>query len=59
MKIKNIIQILFFLISTLTISQVNFQTNLSKNSLGINERLRVEFKVNEDGDNFEPPSFEN
>ena len=59
MKIKNIIQILFFLISTLTISQVNFQTNLSKNSLGINERLRVEFTVNEDGDNFEPPSFEN
>ena len=59
MKIKNIIQTLFFLCSTLIISQVNFETRLSKNSLGINERLRVEFTVNEDGDNFEPPSFEN
>ena len=59
MKIKNIIQTLFLLCSTLIISQVNFETRLSKNSLGINERLRVEFTVNEDGDNFEPPSFEN
>jgi hypothetical protein len=30
---------------------------LSKKSLGINENLRVDFKMNKDGDNFTPPSF--
>jgi hypothetical protein len=37
---------------------VEFETNLSKEKLGINERLRVEFKMNRDGDNFTPPDFE-
>jgi hypothetical protein len=31
---------------------------VSKNSLGLNERLRIEFTMNADGDNFVPPSFE-
>jgi len=30
----------------------------SKNSIGINERLRIDFAMNDDGDNFNPPSFE-
>lgn len=38
---------------------VTFEAKLSKNSLGINERLRVEFVMNQDGDNFNPPSFDN
>ena len=37
---------------------VSFQLILSKNTLGINERLRVEFTMNRDGDNFQPPDFE-
>ena len=37
--------------------EVEFETNLSKSKLGINERLKVEFKVNKNGDNFTPPSF--
>lgn len=37
--------------------EINFETNLSKNRLGINERLKVEYKVNKNGDNFTPPSF--
>tara|TARA_R110002020_G_scaffold384233_5_gene595096 strand:- start:59488 stop:61176 length:1689 start_codon:yes stop_codon:yes gene_type:complete len=32
--------------------------NLSKDVLGINERLRVDFTMNRDGDNFVPPDFE-
>ncbi|MCM4171161.1 protein BatD [Arenibacter sp. TNZ] len=32
--------------------------NLSKDVLGINERLRVDFSMNRDGDNFVPPDFE-
>lgn len=38
--------------------EVTFEAKLSKTSLGINERLRVDFKMNKDGDNFNPPNFE-
>ena len=38
--------------------QVTFEATVSKNELGINERLRVEFTMNTDGDNFQPPSFD-
>lgn len=37
---------------------VTFDMNLSKEKLGINERLRVDFTMNKDGDNFTPPPFE-
>lgn len=37
---------------------VTFEMNLSKDVLGINERLRVDFSMNRDGDNFVPPDFE-
>jgi len=38
---------------------VTFEMNLSKAKLGINERLRVEFTMNKDGDDFNPPNFTN
>ena len=53
------IHIIIFLISFSAFSQVNFSTKLSKNQLGLNERVKVEFSVNKDGDNFIPPTFEN
>jgi hypothetical protein len=37
---------------------VNFEALVSKKTLGLNENLRVDFKMNKDGDNFNPPSFE-
>jgi hypothetical protein len=37
---------------------VTFEVNLSKQKLGINERLRVDFTMNKDGDDFVPPDFE-
>lgn len=37
---------------------VTFEMKVSKEKLGINERLRVEFAMNKDGDNFNPPSFD-
>lgn len=54
----------FLLLGKLTIAQeqkeeVTFEIKLSKEKLGVNERLRVEFTMNKDGDNFNPPSFEN
>jgi len=36
---------------------VTFEMILSKDKLGINERLRVDFAMNKDGDNFNPPDF--
>ncbi len=38
--------------------EVEFEANLSKEKLGLNERLRIEFTMNKDGDNFTPPDFE-
>ena len=37
---------------------VLFEVKLSKSTLGINERLNIEFSMNRDGDNFQPPDFE-
>ena len=39
-------------------AQIQFVAQVSKNSIGINERLRIDFAMNEDGDNFSPPAFE-
>ena len=48
---------LLFLVSQLG-AQVTFQTKVSKNRMGINERLKVSFEMNKNGDNFRPPKFE-
>ena len=40
-------------------AQVTFEAKVSKKRLGLNERLRVDFEMNENGDNFNPPSFSN
>jgi hypothetical protein len=57
-KMKHILKILFFSYSILTFSQVKFETKVGKTSIAQNEILRVEFAMNTDGDNFEPPTFE-
>ena len=38
-------------------AQVTFEAKVSKKKLGINERLRIDFEMNQDGDNFNPPNF--
>jgi hypothetical protein len=55
---KRIIILTVLLISSSLFAQVQFEAKVSKNSLGINERLRVDFTMNADGDNFVPPNFE-
>ena len=54
---KKVILIISILFTNLTMSQVKFEANVSKETLGINENLRVDFKMNKDGDNFTPPNF--
>lgn len=57
MKLKYYITVLCFLLSNIIFSQVTFEAKVSKRKLGVNERLRVEFIMNQDGDNFTPPTF--
>src|SRR5690606_34391371 len=60
MKFTRYISIILILLTTGFISaQIKFEAKLSKDKLGVNERLRVDFEMNKDGDNFNPPSFEN
>ena len=39
-------------------AQVQFEARVSKTTLGLNERLRIDFAMNVDGDNFNQPSFD-
>ncbi|GGK14167.1 hypothetical protein GCM10007962_05540 [Yeosuana aromativorans] len=61
MKLSKHIVLVFLtlLVSQITFAQVKFETKVSKNKLGINERLRVDFEMNQDGDHFNPPDFSN
>ncbi|RYJ39400.1 BatD-like protein [Flavobacterium anhuiense] len=50
--------ILFLITFQGLMAQVQFEARVSKNTLGLNERLRIDFIMNVDGDNFEQPSFD-
>ncbi len=59
MKMKNFLLLLTFILGSIAATaQVQFDAKVSKKTLGINERLRVDFEMNQDGDNFRPPNFE-
>lgn len=47
------------LVTVSSFAQVKFEAKVSKNKLGVNERLRVDFEMNKDGDHFNPPDFSN
>ncbi|WP_081208363.1 BatD family protein [Salegentibacter sediminis] len=57
MKLKYLFISILFLMAAGVQAQVKFEAKVSKNKLGVNERLRVDFEMNKDGDNFRPPSF--
>lgn len=57
MKLKTHILFLLLLVTQLLSAQVEFTAKVSKKKLGINERLRVDFVMNSEGDNFSPPAF--
>lgn len=57
--LKHITLILIILTTSIATAQVKFEIKVSKKKLGINERLRVDFEMNKDGDNFNPPEFAN
>ena len=58
MKLKTYISLFLIVAGTSFLTaQVKFEAKVSKTKLGVNERLRVDFEMNTDGDNFNPPSF--
>jgi len=57
MKFK--LHIIAFFITCFASAQVTFEAKVSKKKLGVNERLRIDFVMNKDGDNFNPPNFDN
>ncbi|WP_370390139.1 BatD family protein [uncultured Winogradskyella sp.] len=60
MTVKQFFIYIFLVVaaSTTLFAQVKFEAKVSKNKLGVNERLRIDFEMNKDGDNFVPPNFE-
>lgn len=57
MRLKTYILFFVLLATQLMAAQVEFTAKVSKKKLGVNERLRVDFAMNNEGDNFFPPSF--
>lgn len=57
--ISRLLLYLIFLVSVNIQSQISFDAKVSKKRLGLNERLRVDFVMNENGDDFTPPPFTN
>lgn len=58
MKQGSIYILLLIFSQVLCAQELEFKTKLSKNRLGINERLRLTFSVNKQGvDGFKPPAF--
>jgi hypothetical protein len=59
MKLKFYISIFISLLSLSILAQkAELKVKVSKNKLGLNQRLRIEFSVNKQGaDNFTPPDF--
>jgi hypothetical protein len=55
---RKLTYIFLLILTNSLLAQVELTTRVSKNKLGVNQRLRVEFMVNQQGaDHFSPPSF--
>ena len=61
MKLKFYISLFICLLSiSLVAQEATLKAKVSKNKLGVNQRLRIEFSVDKQGgDNFSPPNFTN
>lgn len=55
---KKFIVAIVLIVCNSLLAQVQFEAKVSKTTLGLNERLRIDFVMNMDGDNFNQPSFE-
>ena len=58
LKMKKYLAAIVFLVCSSLSAQVQFEARVSKTTLALNERVRIDFMMNVDGDNFVQPSFE-
>ncbi|SFE58141.1 Oxygen tolerance [Flavobacterium xueshanense] len=58
LKMKKYLAAIVLLVCSTLSAQVQFEARVSKTTLGLNERLRIDFMMNVDGDNFVQPSFD-
>ncbi len=54
----HILLILWLTVTAAWAQDVSFNAKVDRKKLGINERVRIDFVMNQDGDNFNPPPFE-
>jgi hypothetical protein len=54
---KSVTFLMLFLIGLTSLAQVTFTAEASRTKIGINERLKVDFTVDANGDDFIPPNF--
>ena len=47
---RRILTLICLLVINFSFSQIKFEAEVSKNNLGVNENLRVDFKMNKDGE---------
>ncbi|VAV82702.1 Aerotolerance protein BatD, partial [hydrothermal vent metagenome] len=58
MRVKSLYILILLLSANSLLAQVTFKTAVSKTTLGLNERLRIEFSIDRQGaDDFTPPNF--
>lgn len=55
---KKIVVLFLLLVSNLLSAQTKFEARVSRDEIGINENVRIEFYMNFDGDNLEIPNFQ-
>ncbi len=55
---KRVAFLFLLFMATALQAQVTFTGSATRDAIALNERLRVEFKMNVDGDKFTPPSFD-
>ena len=57
---RNVVLLLLIITQQLFAQELSFKTTVSKNRLGVNERVRITFTINRQGaDDFTPPNFKN
>ncbi|MEK6451639.1 MULTISPECIES: BatD family protein [unclassified Myroides] len=56
--LRNFILIICFISTQAIFAQITFDAKVSRESVPLNENVRVDFSMNKDGDNFTPPRFD-
>ncbi|MDR0228258.1 MAG: BatD family protein [Flavobacteriaceae bacterium] len=56
--LRNFIVFICLICSQMIWAQISFQASVNKESIPLNDVIQIEFSLNADGDNFQPPRFD-